>query len=142
MERRRFLGQSAAVVATTSLAGIPRLAAAQAQPVKVGPSLPDARYAGSYVDPWYGKIVVDNAKNGLTIDFTSTPRMAGHLEHWQYDTFVTRFDDKTIEPAYVTFGLDADGRVDRVTMKPVNPIVDFSWDYQDLHFTPVEGPAK
>jgi hypothetical protein len=36
----------------------------------------------------------------------------------------------------VTFSLDADGKVDRVTMKAVNPAVDFSWDYQDLLFTP------
>ena len=60
------------------------------------------------------------------------------LEHWQYDTFVTRFEDKTIEPAYVTFGLDADGKVERVTMKPVSPLADFSYDYQDLLFTPVQ----
>jgi CubicO group peptidase (beta-lactamase class C family) len=112
------------------------LAAPAAQPAKVGPSLPLDRYAGIYADPWYGKIAVARKAGALTIDFTSTPRMTGRLEHWQYDTFITRFDDKAIEPAYVTFGLDADGHVDRVTMKAVNPVVDFSWDYQDLHFTP------
>ena len=51
---------------------------------------------------------------------------------------MTRFDDKTIEPAYVSFGLDADGKVERVTMKPASPIADFSYDYQDLLFTPVK----
>jgi hypothetical protein len=65
--------------------------------------------------------------------------MAGTLEHWQYDSFVTRFEDKTIEPAYVTFGLDADGKVERITMKPVSPIADFSYDYQDLLFTPIQA---
>ena len=75
----------------------------------------------------------------MTIDFKSTPRMAGTLEHWQYDSFVTRFADKAIEPAYVTFGIDAAGKVDRVTMKAVSPIADFSYDYHDLLFTPVEG---
>ena len=78
--------------------------------------------------------------NALTIDFKPTPRMAGTLEHWQYDTFVTRLDDKTIEPAYVTFALDADGKVERITMKPVSPLADFSYDYQDLLFTPVNKP--
>jgi hypothetical protein len=43
----------------------------------------------------------------------------------------------------VTFGLDANGKVERVTMKPVSPIADFSYDYQDLLFTPVAAePAK
>jgi hypothetical protein len=63
--------------------------------------------------------------------------MSGALDHWQYDSFVTRFDDKAIEPAYVTFSLDADGKVGRVTMKAASPLADFSYDYQDLLFTPV-----
>jgi hypothetical protein len=38
----------------------------------------------------------------------------------------------------VPFGLDAEGRVERVTMKPASPIADFSYDYRDLLFTPVK----
>ena len=105
------------------------LDAVSAKPAKVGPSLPLARYAGVYADPWYGNIEVAVQGKSLAIDFKSTPRMGGRLEHWQYDTFITRFEDTTIEPAYVTFGLDADGRVARVTMKPVSPLADFSYDY-------------
>ena len=107
-----------------------------ASPAAVGPSLPLDRYAGIYTDPWYGNIEVAAAEGRLHIDFKSTPRMAGVLEHWQYDTFTTHFDDKNIEPAYVTFGLDANGRVERVTMKAVSPLADFSFDYHDLLFTP------
>ena len=94
---------------------------AAAKPANVGPSLPLARYAGTYADPWYGNIDIAQTDGKLTIDFKSTPRMGGTLEHWQYDSFMTRFDDKSIEPAYVTFGLDADGNVERITMKPVSP---------------------
>ena len=108
----------------------------QAKPAKVGPSLPLARYAGVYTDPWYGNIEIAVKGKDLTIDFKSTPRMGGRLEHWQYDSFITRFDDKSIEPAYVTFALDADGHVARVTMKAVSPLADFSYDYQDLDFKP------
>ena len=114
-----------------------------AKPAKVGPSLPLARYAGTYSDPWYGNIELAVVKGKLHVDFKSTPRMGGTLDHWQYDTFVTRFDDKTIEPAYVTFHLDADGKVEDIGMKAVSPLADFSYDYQDLHFTPVgPKPAK
>jgi CubicO group peptidase (beta-lactamase class C family) len=110
-----------------------------AQPAAVGPSLPLARYAGTFTDPWYGNIEVAFADGKLSIDFKSTPRMAGALAHWQYDTFVTRFQDKSIEPAYVTFGLDADGKVNVITMKAVSPLADFSYDYQDLRFTPASA---
>jgi len=104
----------------------------------VGPSLSLDRYAGLYRDPWYGDVAVTQGADGLRIDFKTTPRMAGKLVHYQYDTFVTRFDDKAIEPAYVTFALDADGKVARVSMKPESPIADFSYDYRDLDLRPVE----
>ena len=110
-----------------------------AKPAPVGPSLPLDRYVGTYTDAWYGNIEVAAADGRLHIDFKSTPRMGGVLEHWQYDTFVTHFDDKNIEPAYVTFGLDANGKVERVTMKAVSPLADFSYDYHDLLFTPAAG---
>ena len=63
--------------------------------------------------------------------------MDGALIHHQYDTFRTEPRLRWIEPAYVTFSIDADGKVDRVRMKPVSPLADFSFDYQDLDFTPV-----
>ncbi|TWI69214.1 CubicO group peptidase (beta-lactamase class C family) [Pseudoduganella lurida] len=122
--------------------GLGLLKAAQRTPAKVGPSAPASALAGTYSDPWYGNIDIASAPSGLTIDFKSTPRMSGRLEHWQYDTYITRFDDPALEPAYVTFALDGDGKVARVTMKAASPIADFSWDYQDLAFTPVVPGTK
>ncbi len=118
------------------------LSTTRAAPAKIGPSLSLDRYAGTYRDAWYGDVVVAKGKDGgLTIDFTTTPAMKGKLVHWQYDSFVTRFDDKSLEPAYVTFALDADGKVARVSMKPESPIADFSYNYQDLDLRPV-GATK
>jgi CubicO group peptidase (beta-lactamase class C family) len=119
-------------------AAVKVLQAPSAKPAKIGPSLPLARYAGSYNDPWYGTIAVRQERGRLAIDFPHTPGMTGRLEHHQYDTFRTVFADKSIEPAFVTFSLDADGKVDRITMKAISPIADFSWDYHDLLFTPVQ----
>jgi CubicO group peptidase (beta-lactamase class C family) len=113
--------------------------AASARHDEAGPPTPLAAYAGTYADPWYGDIVVAADERGLKIDFRSTPRMSGRLEHERYGTFVTRFDDPTLEPALVTFDLGAEGHVSRVTMKPASPIADFSWDYQDLDFRPAQG---
>jgi hypothetical protein len=112
------------------------------RPARSPPSLPLARYAGAYNDPWYGTIAVREDKGRLAIDFPDRPALTARLDHWQHDTFRTVFADKSVEPAYVTFGLDADGKVDRITMKAVSPLADFSWDYHDLFFTPVTGAAK
>jgi CubicO group peptidase (beta-lactamase class C family) len=113
-----------------------------AAPARIGPSLPLDRYTGAFVDPWYGRITVGRSARGLTIDFNETPRMSGPLVHHQYDTFIARFSDRGIEPAYVTFRLDAEGKVERITMKAVSPTADFSFDYQDLDFTPLAAAAR
>jgi CubicO group peptidase (beta-lactamase class C family) len=101
------------------------------------PSLPAAGYAGDYADAWYGPIAISERDGKLRIDFRQTPNMAGALTHWQYDTFRADWDDASLEPAYVTFALDAEGKVERITMKAVSPTADFSYDYQDLRFEPV-----
>ena len=113
--------------------------AAEAKPAAIGPSLPLERYVGDYADPWYGTIQVRQAGKGLTIAFPHSSGMEGPLTHYQYDTFRTNPALKWVEPAYVTFSLDSDGKVDRVTMKPVSPAADFSWDYQDLLLMPATG---
>ena len=112
------------------------LATTETKPTAVGPSLPLANYAGDYTDPWYGPISIRSEGGKLRIDFKQSPRLTGTLEHWQYDSFRTRWDDKSFEPAYVNFGIDPTGKVERITMRPVSPVADFSWDYQDLLFTP------
>jgi hypothetical protein len=115
-------------------------AAAKAAPVTQGkPSLPRASYAGRYADPWYGPITITNEKGALHVDFLQSPGLTGRLEHVQYDTFRTVWDNPEYEPAYVTFGLGADGTVDTIKMKAISPIADFSWDFQDLLFSPVRA---
>jgi CubicO group peptidase (beta-lactamase class C family) len=103
---------------------------------EIGPSLKVSSYVGVYRDPWYGTVTISQAKPGLRIDFDRSPGMHGTLEHVQYDTFRTHFDTPGMEDAYVTFSLAADGSVDTIKMAAVSPVADFSWDYQDLRFTP------
>jgi hypothetical protein len=41
--------------------------------------------------------------------------------------------------AFVDFDLDVDGMIREMRMKPVSPLTDFSFDFQDLRLTPVKG---
>ena len=108
-----------------------------AAPARVGPSLPLARYAGEFADAWYGPMAIAHSEGRLIMDFKQTPGMTGQLTHWQYDTFRVDWRDPLIEPAYVTFALDADGGIDGIRMRAVSPLADFSFDYHDLDFRPV-----
>lgn len=108
------------------------------------PSLSLSGYVGTYRDPWYGEATIAREDGHLLLDMTRTPRMLADLEHWQHDTFVARWretwmSDHSPYDAYVTFALGPDGGVERMTMTPVSPAVDFSFDFQDLLFTPVSA---
>jgi CubicO group peptidase (beta-lactamase class C family) len=104
------------------------------------PSLPIAAYAGRYRDAWYGDVEIGEHSGKLTISFTHTKQLTGDLEHWQYDTFVARWRDRTLgADAFVTFSLGADGSIEAVKMAAVSPLTDFSFDFQDLALRPVSG---
>jgi len=105
------------------------------------PSLPLNDYAKTYEDDWYGKISVTVEKGGLVMRFDATPVLVGDLEHWQYDTFIVRWRDRELKAdAFITFSLNADGKIDHATMKAVAPDTDFSFDFQDLYLKPRVSP--
>ncbi len=106
------------------------------------PSLPLEKYAGTYNDAWYGPITIRQEGAGLTISFDHTPGMIGDLQHWQYDTFKAHWRVHTIEDAFVTFSLNADGSIESAKMAAVSPLADFSFDYQDLLLKPAVAEKK
>jgi CubicO group peptidase (beta-lactamase class C family) len=104
------------------------------------PSLPLAAYAGTYRDPWYGDVVVAMEGGKPVLRFTHTADLVGDLEHWQHDTFIVRWRRRWLNAdAFVNFSLDEDGRIAGATMKPVSPLTDFSFDFQDLKLARVEA---
>ena len=116
--------------------------AAAARDAAGRPALPLALYAGRYRDAWYGDATVSEENGRLVLTMTRTPGMVADLEHWQHDTFVARWreaymGDAQPADAYVSFAFRPDATVERVTLQPVSPQIDFSFDYQDLLFVPV-----
>jgi len=104
---------------------------------KSTPSLPLARYAGTYRDPWYGEVFVEQRAGALRLRFGKTAQLMGTMEHWQHDTFIVRWDDRSLNAdAFVNFSLDPDGKVREVRMQAVSSLTDFSFDFQDLVLTP------
>jgi CubicO group peptidase (beta-lactamase class C family) len=102
------------------------------------PSLPLAAYAGRYRDPWYGDVLIEVQDGQLAIRFSHTPALAGRLEHWQHDTFVARFADRTLNAdAYLTFALNPDGSILQARMQAISPTTDFSFDFHHLALSPV-----
>lgn len=103
------------------------------------PSLPLEKYAGTYRDVWYGDVNIKLENGKLIMSFSHTPSLTGELEHFQYNTFVARWRERTLDAdAFVTFSLTPEGLIDEIKMKPVSPLTDFSYDFQDLLLKPVK----
>ena len=100
-------------------------------------SLPLKDFAQVYNDPWYGDIEVALNKDKLEIQFSRTKALVGRLEHYQHNTFIARWNDRSFDAdAFITFQLNEKGEVSAATMKAVSPKTDFSFDFHDLYLTP------
>ncbi len=114
-------------------------AAAAARDSASRPSLALDRYAGSYRDAWYGDVAITLEQGKPVLRFTRTPVLVGDMVHWQHDTWLVRWRDRSLRAdAFITFSLNADGSIRDARMIPASPEVDFSYDFQDLELVPVK----
>jgi CubicO group peptidase (beta-lactamase class C family) len=101
------------------------------------PSLPLDRYVGRYRDPWYGDVAIARRGAQLTVDFTHTPSLKSALQPFGPDCFRTRFPRGAGEDAILCFAVKGN-EISALSMKPLSPLADFSFDYQDLRLTRIE----
>jgi CubicO group peptidase (beta-lactamase class C family) len=73
------------------------------------PSLAPEKYVGTYADSMYGEARVRTDSGGLFLSYGAF--FDGALEHWHYDTYRAVWKDRALGKAFVTFALDADGKV-------------------------------
>lgn len=79
------------------------------------PSLAPENYAGTYKSDLYGDVKVTHAAGKLNVRFG--PAFVSELEHWHYDTFRAKFRGAGETKAFVTFGLNAQGKSDELTLE-------------------------
>jgi CubicO group peptidase (beta-lactamase class C family) len=98
--------------------------------------LPLDAYVGVYHDPWRGDATVKKVGDKLRLVFSRTTDMQGDLQVMKGNVFAVRWDDRSLKAdALVNFRTGLDGAVSGMTMAPLSPTVDFSFDFQDLDFT-------
>jgi hypothetical protein len=78
------------------------------------PSLPLAKFAGTYGEALHGEVKVTQAGGGLKLQYGSA--FVGPLEHWHYNTFRANWEAAWREPELVTFIIDADGKPSAIEM--------------------------
>jgi CubicO group peptidase (beta-lactamase class C family) len=101
-----------------------------------GAVLPDwSMYLGKYKDVWLGEVVISLKNGKLWFDSKRSPKLTGELLPYKGNSFVVKWNDRSMDAdAYVIFSLDERGLASGITMKPISPLTDFSYDFQDLDF--------
>lgn len=72
------------------------------------------QYAGTYKNDLYGDVKVTHENGKLNLRFG--PAFTSDLEHWHYDTFRAKFPGATVANAFVTFALNAQGKIDNAIL--------------------------
>jgi CubicO group peptidase (beta-lactamase class C family) len=93
-------------------------------------------YAGTYRDPWFGEVKISVRNGRYWFHSRRSPKLSGELFPFKGNSFVAKWPDRSMgADAYVIFSLNEQGMADRILMKPVSPLTDFSFDFQDLDFS-------
>ncbi len=94
-----------------------------------------ANFTGTYQDPWLGEVEITVANGKLWFASKRSYRLNGSMYLYKGNTFIAKWTDRSLEAdAFVSFGLDDQGKANTFTMKAISPLTDFSFDFQDLHF--------
>jgi CubicO group peptidase (beta-lactamase class C family) len=94
-----------------------------------------ATWTGRYRDPWLGGMTLcpDNGRVHLAV--TKSPKLNGDVMRLGSRNLV-RWTDRSVAPdAWLDFHPAQGGQAATLTMAKVDPLGDFSSDYEDLHFT-------
>jgi CubicO group peptidase (beta-lactamase class C family) len=93
-------------------------------------------YEGTYTDPWFGDVVISTKNGKPWFDSKNSPRLTGEMFPYKGNTFIVKWNDRSMDAdSYVMFDLDYNGKPNAIKMKPISPLTDFSFDFQDLDFS-------
>jgi CubicO group peptidase (beta-lactamase class C family) len=104
------------------------------------PTLSLDAYAGTYHDPWRGDATVRRENDKLILKISRTQSLEGALAPFSGNIFIVHWNDRALNAdAYVRFDQGYDTKITEMTMRAVSPATDFSFDFQDLHFSKTDN---
>jgi CubicO group peptidase (beta-lactamase class C family) len=97
---------------------------------------PDANlFIGEYSDNWLGKVIISVRNGKLWFQATRSPQLSGAMSYYKGNSFAVKWKNRFMKAdAFVLFNLDQEGKAAGFRMKPISPLTDFSYDFQDLDF--------
>jgi len=94
-----------------------------------------SQYMGTYRDAWLGEVYISVRDGKPWFASKRSPKLSGEMLPYKGNSFIVKWTNRSMNAdAYVIFSLDERGRASAIRMKPVSPLTDFSYDFQDLEF--------
>lgn len=96
-------------------------------------------FTGIYKDDWFGEVEIYEQDNQLWFQSRKSPKLRGPMYYYNANTFAVAWkysQDSGVDnyDAFAMFQLDENGRAIAIKMKGISPVIDFSYDFQDLDF--------
>ena len=132
---RRGVGASGLAARTAGASGVASGASGASGGASGAKSADWSIYTGVYRDAWLGEVII-SVKNGRPwFDSKRSPKLTGEMLPFKGNSFIVKWRDRSMNAdAFVLFSLDERGLATGIKMKPVSPLTDFSYDFQDLDF--------
>src|SRR5688572_14397423 len=112
----------------------------KAQQAKNDPALAPASILGTYKDNWFGEVEIFEKGGKTWFKAQRSPKLIGEMLPYKASTYIVKWRDRSQDAdAFVMFNLDNEGKATGIKMKPISPLTDFSFDFQDLDFTRVKS---
>ena len=109
--------------------------AQQSAGVKVDEKL----YGGTYHDNWLGDVTISVKDGKAWFVSKRAPKLTGEILPYKGNTLVVKWNRRSMNAdAFAIFSTDEDGKPTGIKMKPISPLTDFSFDFQDLDFSRVK----
>ncbi len=101
------------------------------------PLLPLSGYTGSFMEPLLGRATIRQEKEGLVLRFDNMEHYVADLRYFQYNNFIASFRNMGIPTeAYVSYGLKADGSIERVSIEVKDPASRL--DFSEMELKPIK----
>ena len=104
-----------------------------------GTKIDFAPFAGTYHDNWLGDALISIKDGQLWFSAKRSPKLTGQVLAYKGNTFIIKWNYRSMEAdAFAMFSFDEHGNPTELKLKPVSPLTDFSFDFQDLDFKKVQ----
>ena len=96
-------------------------------------------YTGTYADKWFGRVEISLRDGQLWFRSLRSPKLNGQMQYYHANAFAIKWEYLDMNgDAFAMFSLDENGKATGMKMKGISPLIDFSFDFQDLDFERVE----